>query len=346
MAIDMKEDKTIMAINKTDGVVYIHPKAVVLTMGCRERTRGAISVPGDRAAGILPAGLCQRLVNMEGYMPAKSVVIVGSGDIGMIMARRLTLEGVEVKAVVEVLPYAAGLIRNRVQCLEDYGIPLYLSHTVTHIYGKKRVTGVTVSKVDEKWRPMKGTEFDLDCDTVLFSVGLVPENELSQRAGVVLAPLGGPVVNEFCETCVPGIFAAGNVLQVHDLVDWVSLEAQRAGKNAAEYVKNGGFAGTPQRIKITAGDNIGYVIPHFIDYLDENSQVQFSFRPRGPDKNMETHVESGENLLLKRKHQHVIPSEMINIITKIDPASIVDNEIKVSIVKQEEKEGEEEACEE
>jgi len=273
-------------------------------------------------------------------------VILGSGDIGMIMARRLTLEGVEVKAVVEVLPYAAGLIRNRVQCLEDYGIPLYLSHTVTHIHGKKRVYGVTVSQVDAKWRPMKGTEFYLECDTVLFSVGLIPENELSQKAGVVLAPLGGPVVNEYCETSVPGIFAAGNVLQVHDLVDWVSLESQRAGKNAAEYVKNGGWAGTPQRIKVTAGDNVGYVIPHFIDYLEEGTQVQFSFRPRSPEKDMETHIESGENLLLKRKHQHIIPSEMINIITKIDPASIVENEIKVGIVKQAEKESEEEACEE
>lgn len=335
MVIDLKADKTITAINRTDGVITVKAQAVVLTMGCRERTRGAINVPGDRCAGIFPAGLAQRLVNMEGYMPAKTVVIVGSGDIGMIMARRLTLEGVQVKAVVEVLPYAAGLIRNRVQCLEDYNIPLYLCTTVTHIHGKDRVKGVTIAQVDDKWRPMKGTDRYIECDTVLFSVGLIPENELSQKAGVVLGSTGGPMVNELCETNVSGIFAAGNVLQVHDLVDWVTLEAQRAGKNAANYVKNLTKGAQERgRIKVLPGDNVGYVVPQFIDYLGADTQVQFSFRPKGPSKDQQTQIESGGTVLVKRKHQHVIPSEMINIITKVDPFAIKNKEIIVRIVPQ------------
>lgn len=332
MVIDLKADKSIMAINKTDGVVKVQSQAVVLAMGCRERTRGAINVPGDRCAGIFPAGLSQRFVNMEGYMPAKSAVIVGSGDIGMIMARRLTLEGVRVLAVVEVLPYAAGLIRNRVQCLEDYNIPLYLCHTVTHIHGKERVQGVTISQVDDKWRPLKGTDRYIECDTVLFSVGLIPENELSEKAGVALSSTGGPVVNERCETSVPGIFAAGNVLQIHDLVDWVTSEAQRAGKNAAQYVKDAAQGAAERaRIKVIPGDNVGYVVPQYIDYLSADTPIQFSFRPKAPNTNVQTEIASGGTLLLTRKHAHVIPSEMINIATKVDPSAVKNKEITVRI---------------
>jgi thioredoxin reductase len=316
----------------------IKSQAVVLAMGCRERARGAINIPGDRCAGIFPAGLAQRFVNMEGYMPAKSVVIVGSGDVGMIMARRLTLEGAKVNAVVEALPYAAGLIRNRVQCLEDYNIPLYLCHTVTHIHGKDRVQGVTISQVDDKWRPLPGTSRYIECDTVLFSVGLIPENELSQKAGVALSSTGGPVVNELCETSVPGIFAAGNVLQVHDLVDWVTLEAQRAGNNAAQYVKDLGKGATErERIKVTPGDNVGYVVPQFVDHLTTDTRIQFSFRPKEPDKDAQTQIESGGSVLFKRKHPHVIPSEMINVITKLDPSIVKNKEITVRIVPQPQK---------
>jgi NADPH-dependent 2,4-dienoyl-CoA reductase/sulfur reductase-like enzyme len=253
----------------------------------------------------------------------------------MIMARRLTLEGAKVNAVVEVLPYAAGLIRNRVQCLEDYNIPLYLCHTVTHIHGKDRVQGVTISQVDDKWRPLQGTDRYIECDTVLFSVGLIPENELSQKAGVALSSTGGPVVNELCETSVPGIFAAGNVLQVHDLVDWVTLEAQRAGNNAAQYVKNLAKGATErERIKVIPGDNVGYVVPQFVDYLTADTRIQFSFRPKAPDENVQVQIESGGCVLAKRKRPHVIPSEMINVTTRPDPSAVKNKEITVRIVPQ------------
>jgi thioredoxin reductase len=338
--IDLKADITITGVNKSDGVVIIKAGAVVLAMGCRERTRGAINIPGDRCAGVFTAGLAQRLVNMDGYLPAKSAVIVGSGDIGMIMARRLTLEGATVAAVVEALPYAAGLIRNRVQCLEDYAIPLHLCHTVTHIHGKKRVQGVTISQVDDKWRPLKGTDRFIACDTVLFSVGLIPENELSQKAGVELCTTGGPMVNERCETSIPGIFAAGNVLQVHDLVDWVTLEAQRAGTHAALYVKESPQRNLAQdRIRVIAGDNVGYVIPQFIDHLSADRRIQFSFRPKAPDKNAQVEIESDGAVLLTRKHRHVIPSEMINLTAKIDPAALKNRELTVRLVSQPHEEG-------
>jgi NADPH-dependent 2,4-dienoyl-CoA reductase/sulfur reductase-like enzyme len=335
MVIDLKPDKTIAAVNKSDGVVTIKSRAIVLAMGCRERSRGAINIPGDRCAGVFPAGLSQRFVNMEGYMPARSVVIVGSGDIGMIMARRLTLEGATVKAVVEVLPYAAGLVRNRVQCLEDYNIPLFLCHTVTHIHGKDRVEGVTISQVDDKWRPLEGTSRYVECDTVLFSVGLIPENELSQKAGIELSSTGGPVVNELCETSVPGIFAAGNVLQVHDLVDWVTLEAQRAGNNAAQCVIDSGKPRPErQRIRVIPGGNVGYAVPQFVDYLAPDTRVQFSFRPKAPEENMQVRIESGGQVLAKRNRPRVIPSEMINVTTRPDPSLIKDKEITLRIVPQ------------
>ena len=240
MVLDLAADKTVTAMNKTDGLFQLHPKAVVLAMGCRERPRGALNIPGYRPAGIFTAGTAQRLVNMEGCLPGRRVVILGSGDIGLIMARRMTLEGAKVLCVAELMPYSGGLKRNIVQCLDDFGIPLKLSHTVVDIQGKERVTGITLARV-ENGKPVPGTEEHYDCDTLLLSCGLLPENELSRAAGVALNPVtGGPAVNESLETNLPGVFAAGNVLHVHDLVDYVSEEAAAAGEHAAAYIAGGG----------------------------------------------------------------------------------------------------------
>ena len=240
MVLDLAADKTVTAMNKTDGLFQLHPKAVILAMGCRERPRGALNIPGYRPAGIYTAGTAQRLVNMEGYLPGRKVVILGSGDIGLIMARRMTLEGAQVQVVAELMPYSGGLKRNIVQCLDDFGIPLKLSHTVVDIQGKERVEGITLARV-ENGKPVPGTEEHYDCDTLLLSCGLLPENELSRAAGVALSPItSGPLVNESLETSIPGVFAAGNVLHVHDLVDYVSEEAGAAGAQAAAYLQNGG----------------------------------------------------------------------------------------------------------
>ena len=237
MVMDISSDKIVTAMNREEGLFEIQAGAVILAMGCRERSRGALNIPGYRPAGIYSAGTAQRLVNMEGYMPGREVVILGSGDIGLIMARRMTLEGAHVKVVAELMPYSGGLKRNIVQCLNDYDIPLKLSHTVVDIHGKERVTGITLAKVDEKGKPIPGTEEEYACDTLLLSCGLIPENELSRELGVKLNPVtSGPVVDESLETNVPGVFACGNVLHVHDLVDFVSEEADRAGTCAARYI--------------------------------------------------------------------------------------------------------------
>ncbi len=237
MVIEFTPDKTIYAVNNKEGLIEIKAKAIILAMGCRERTRGAINIPGFRPAGILTAGQAQRFVNIEGYLPGRTFVILGSGDIGMIMARRLTWEGCEVKAVVEIQPYVSGLIRNEIQCLEDYGIPLITSYTITKIHGKERVQGVTISKVDRNFDRVIGSDKFIECDTLLLSVGLIPENELSREAGAEISKMGGPVIDNNLETTNEGVFACGNVLQVHDLVDLVTAEAKRAGLNAVEYVK-------------------------------------------------------------------------------------------------------------
>ena len=240
MVMDISNDKVVTAMNSTDGMFTVEAKAVVLAMGCRERSRGALNIPGYRPAGIFSAGTAQRLVNIEGYMPGRRVVILGSGDIGLIMARRMTLEGAKVLAVAELMPYSGGLKRNIVQCLNDFDIPLYLSHTVVDIQGKERVEGITIAEVGPDRKPIPGTEIHYDCDTLLLSCGLLPENELSKTAGVDLSPItSGPVVNDSLETNIPGVFACGNVLHVHDLVDFVSQEATNAGKNAAKYIKEG-----------------------------------------------------------------------------------------------------------
>ncbi len=276
LVLDLDRERKITAVNDTDGILEIRAGAVILAMGCRERPRGALNIPGSRGAGVFTAGTAQRLVNIDGCMPGKEVVILGSGDIGLIMARRMTLEGAKVKAVVELMPYSTGLKRNIVQCLDDYGIPLLLSHTVTEIRGKQRVESVVVAQVDENRRPIPGTEQVIACDTLLLSVGLLPENELSRRCGVALAPVtGGPIVDEGLQTNIPGVFACGNVLHVHDLVDYVSAESALAGASAARYL----HGETPERgIPVYAKDGVRYTVPAFIAPERVNGPLELRFR--------------------------------------------------------------------
>ena len=275
---DISADREVLYINKSEGAVTVKAGAVILAMGCRERPRGALGLPGYRPAGIFTAGTAQRLMNIEGYMVGKEVVILGSGDIGLIMARRMTLEGAKVKVVAELMPYSGGLKRNIVQCLDDYGIPLKLSHTVTQIHGKERVTGITISQVGPDRKPIPGTEEYYDCDTLLLSCGLLPENELSKSAGVKLnAVTGGPDVNDSLETSAEGIFACGNVLHVHDLVDYVSEEAARAGKNAAAYIKSGGRK-SGNIAKLRGEGGVRYTVPQTLDTENMEDSVIVRFR--------------------------------------------------------------------
>ena len=312
--LSLSADKQVVAINSTEGIFTLNAKAVILAMGCRERSRGALNVPGTRPAGIYSAGTAQKYVNIKGYMPGKRVVILGSGDIGLIMARRMTLEGAKVLAVSEIMPYSSGLKRNIVQCLDDFNIPLYLSHTITEIRGDDRVTGVTISKVDDKKRPIPGTEISFDCDTVLFSVGLIPENELTKSAGIPLSPATkGAIVKQTRETDTDGIFACGNVLQVHDLVDFVSEESELAGKFAAQYVIKGGSAG--KTVDTIAGKNIGYVCPQKID-TSVFGDVKLFFRVKNTFRNCTIKVKCGDKETLSRKKQVVLPGEMETIILK------------------------------
>ena len=295
-----------MAISNDKGFNYLFPKAVVLAMGCRERSRESLSIPGTRPAGILTAGTAQRYVNIEGYIPGKEVAILGSGDVGMIMARRLTLEGAEVKAVVEVLPYTGGLIRNEVQCLHDFNIPILHEHTVTNVHGQERVKAVTIAKVDKDWNPIAGTERIINCDTLLISAGLIPENELSRMAGIALDPVtGGPLVDENMETTVPGIFAGGNVVHVNDLVDNVTWEGEAAGRSAAEFAM-----GKPMpkkaRVSLKAGENIRYIVPQTIARGEE---VTLSIRVKEPAE----HVRLKAGDLLSKGMRAVKPSEMIKV---------------------------------
>jgi NADPH-dependent 2,4-dienoyl-CoA reductase/sulfur reductase-like enzyme len=314
MVMDITDTKVVTAMNKTDGMFQIQAKAVILAMGCRERPRGALNIPGYRPAGIFSAGTAQRLVNIEGYLPGREVVILGSGDIGLIMARRMTLEGAKVKVVAELMPYSGGLKRNIVQCLDDYGIPLKLSHTVVDIEGKERVTGITIAEVGPDMKPIPGTEEYYSCDTLLLSVGLLPENELSKTAGVELSTItSGPVVNDALETSVEGIFACGNVLHVHDLVDFVSQEAANAGKNAAKYVKEGRVASNKE-IKINAVDGVRYTVPCTIrpDQMDDTVTVRF--RVGKVFKNSAVTMYFGDEQVLKRKKQIMAPGEMEQVV--------------------------------
>ncbi|MFX0027700.1 MAG: NAD(P)/FAD-dependent oxidoreductase [Candidatus Hermodarchaeota archaeon] len=316
MVIEITPEKVIYAVNNKEGLIEIRAKAMILAMGCRERTRGAINIPGFRPAGIYTAGQAQRFVNIEGYLPGRTYVILGSGDIGMIMARRLTWEGCQVKAVVEIQSYVSGLLRNEVQCLEDYGIPLITSYTVTKIHGKDRVKGVTISKVDRNFDRVIGSEKFIECDTLLLSVGLIPENELTREAGAEIAEMGGPVVDNNLETTIEGIFACGNVLQVHDLVDLVTAEAKRAGLNAVDYIKNryGKKMEKEEKIRCIAGENVNYVKPDLINRSDLTKDVIFTLRVRRPDRRLLIQIKDDKNrVLYKRKRRYVIPSEMIEI---------------------------------
>ena len=328
----LADNKVVTAMNSEYGVFTVQAKAVVLAMGCRERSRGALNVAGSRPAGVYSAGTAQKYVNIKGYMPGKSVVILGSGDIGLIMARRMTLEGAKVHAVCEIMPYSSGLKRNIAQCLDDFDIPLYLNHTITKIEGEGRVTGVVISKVDENKKPIAGTEMHFDCDTVLFSVGLIPENELTKGAGVALSPrTRGAVVYQNRETLKSGIFACGNVLQVHDLVDFVSEEAELAGACAAKYVLEGETV--RQGIDIVNGKNVGYVVPQ---KLDKNiaGNVKLFFRVTNTFRNCKIIAKCGDTVLLERKKKIVVPGEMETLLLTEAKLAMVDKEIEV-IVEEE-----------
>ena len=316
MVLDISKEKVVTAMNRSEGILEIQAKAVILAMGCRERSRGALNIPGYRPAGVFSAGTAQRLVNMEGYLPGREVVILGSGDIGLIMARRMTLEGAKVKVVAELLPYSGGLKRNIVQCLDDFDIPLKLSHTVVDIKGKERVEGITLAQVDENRRPIPGTEEFYECDTLLLSCGLIPENELSRELGVEMSPVtSGPLVNESLETNVEGVFACGNVLHVHDLVDFVSQEAQAAGKNAAEYVLSGKKEGGKD-ILIVATQGARYTVPKTINpqRMDEKHVVRF--RVGDVYKNCYVSVYLNDERIIHRKRPVVAPGEMEQVELK------------------------------
>ena len=320
MVCDISHDKVVTVMNREEGMVMYQAKAVILAMGCRERPRGALNIPGYRPAGIYSAGTAQRLVNIEGFMPGKKVVILGSGDIGLIMARRMTFEGAKVQCVAEVMPYSGGLKRNIVQCLDDYDIPLYLSHTVIDIEGKDRLTGVVIAEVGPDRKPIPGTEMHYDCDTLLLSVGLIPENELSKKAEVEMSPItNGPIVDESLETNVEGVFACGNVLHVHDLVDYVSEEAALAGKNAAQYVKER-YGKDVQKsgevIEIKATDGARYTVPTSIHMDNMADLLTVRFRVGNVFKDSYISVYFNDERVQHRKKQVMAPGEMEQIILK------------------------------
>ncbi|HBB61408.1 MAG TPA: pyridine nucleotide-disulfide oxidoreductase, partial [Lachnospiraceae bacterium] len=318
MVLSIGRDKVVTAMNREDGLFQVQAKAVILAMGCRERPRGALNIPGYRPAGIFTAGTAQRLVNIEGYLPGREIVILGSGDIGLIMARRMTLEGAKVKVVAELMPYSGGLKRNIVQCLNDFNIPLKLSHTVVDIRGKKRVEGVTIAQVDSHGKPIPGTEEDYTCDTLLLSCGLIPENELSAQMGVEMNPVTkGPMVNESLETNVEGVFACGNVLHVHDLVDFVSEEAENAGRNAVKYVRAMGCpegGKKTEAVPVLATDGVRYTVPVCVrpDYMDDRLTVRFRVGNVYRDHYIAVYL--NDERILHRKRQILAPGEMEQVI--------------------------------
>ncbi|MBR4274974.1 MAG: FAD-dependent oxidoreductase [Bacilli bacterium] len=306
---DISKDKVITYTSKEEGVVMVKAKAIIMAAGCYERNAGAIGIPGDRPAGVLTAGQAQLFLNEYGYMTGKKVFILGSGDIGLIMARRLTLEGAKVLGVAEICAWSNGLNRNMVQCLEDYGIPLYLSHTVSKVIGKARLEKIVLSKVDEKMQPIPGTEKEFDVDTLILSIGLLPNNDLLNHIGIPTSRSRGSLVNDKLETCVPGIFSCGNVLHVHDLVDNVVEEAREAGKNAAIYLKGEEKKATSE-IEVIAGDGIGYVVPGKVSLDESLENITFKFRVRKPSKNVYIQYEQNGNVIKKVLKTAIIPSEM------------------------------------
>lgn len=333
MALKIGPNNTVHAINKDNGYMIINTQAVVLAMGCRERTRGAIRIPGSRPSGVYSAGTAQKLVNIDGYMPGKKIIILGSGDIGLIMARRMTLEGAQVEAVLEILPYSNGLTRNIVQCLEDFNIPLLLKTTITRIHGNERVEGVTISEVDDYFNPIPNTERFIACDTVLLSVGLIPENEISRNASIELDQrTSGPTVGESRQTCNKGIFACGNVLQVHDLVDFVSEEGTLAGIGAAKHIKNelhNDFTHTT-----TAGDGISYIVPQKINVNNIADKVKLFMRVKNMFSDSIINAYLGDKIIAHKKEYKFLPAEMVSFeIKKQDLLASNIQEIVVKIDK-------------
>ena len=316
MALEITQDNVVYAVNKTDGLLEIQAKAVILAMGCRERPRGALNIAGTRASGVMSAGTAQKYVNIDGYMPGKKVVILGSGDIGLIMARRMTLEGAKVECVCELMPYSSGLTRNIVQCLDDFGIPLYLSHTVVDIHGKDRVTGVTIAAVDENRKPIPGSEQYIECDTLMLSVGLIPENELTRNVGISIDRVtSGAIVDEYRETDHKGVFACGNVLHVHDLVDFVTKESQIAGEGAARYVL--GKKSDPEYITTKGVGAVRYIVPQKVNIKNEGD-VQLFFRVGSTFKNATVKVRYNGEEIISRKRPRLAPGEMENVVLKND----------------------------
>ncbi len=335
MVLDVNKNKIITALNKEDGVIKVKGKTIVLAMGCRERTRENIQIPGDRPSGILSAGTAQRYTNIEGYMPGEEVVILGSGDIGLIMARRMRLEGADVKAVLEIMPFSSGLVRNKVQCLDDFDIPLKLQHTITRIEGKKRLKRVQVAEVDKDFNVIKDSEEWINCDTLLLSVGLIPENELTKAMDLDLHPVtGGAFVNEKRETNIEGVYAAGNVLHVHDLVDWVSEEAEIAGKAAAEYLDNN-LTKRNTSIKITPDQNVTYTVPQNIEYeFGDKNFIKIFMRVTKPIEDVKVNFNYKDENIVSYPKKIVMPGEMVNANL---PTTLIEDdmdEIKVSIVKK------------
>ena len=319
MVINVTGDKVVTCVSRDNGLQHFKAQAIILAMGCRERPRGSLGTPGERCAGIYTAGTAQKFTNLKGFMPGKEVVILGSGDIGLIMARRMTFMGAKVHACVELMPYSSGLKRNIVQCLDDFNIPLLLSHTVVDIHGRERLEGVTVAQVDEKLKPIPGTEQYFPCDTLLLSVGLIPENELTGMAGVEIAPTtSGAVVDESLQTSVEGIFSCGNVLHVHDLVDFVSEEATKAGANAYLYVQSK-LPKAEKKIPVVMGFGVGGIVPQFVS--DEvSAPVNFMFRPRNVYKNAKVVVAVDDTVIYSKKSMILAPGEMVNV--KIDPEKL------------------------
>ncbi|MFI3257731.1 MAG: FAD-dependent oxidoreductase [Spirochaetales bacterium] len=333
---DTEHTHYVTAINSVEGIMCIEAKAIILSMGCRERTRGALVIPGTRPAGIFTAGSVQRFVNIDGYLPGKKVVILGSGDIGLIMARRLTLEGAEVKLVCELMPFSAGLTRNIVQCVENFNIPLKFSHTITAIHGKERVEGVTVAQVDKNRRPIQETEQFIECDTLLLSVGLIPENEISVACGVSMdSSTSGPIVNERMETSVPGVFACGNAVHVHDLVDFVTAESIKAGKNAARYVA-GKRPVNPGHITLRAGNRVRYTVPQYIESNESEESVSVMFRSTDVYRDVHIVVYSNNERIKAQRKKIVRPGEMQ--IIELNPALLkkIKDNITVAIELPEE----------
>ncbi|WP_251867771.1 NAD(P)/FAD-dependent oxidoreductase [Enterococcus malodoratus] len=332
MVLEVTENKEVHIVNKEQGYQILTAKALVFAMGCRERTRGAIGIAGSRPAGVFTAGTAQRYVNMEGYIVGKKVIILGSGDIGLIMARRMTLEGADVLACIEVMPYSGGLTRNIVQCLDDYAIPLLLSHTITEIRGKNRVEQVVVSKVDEKRQPISGTEQTFDCDTILLSVGLIPENELSRDAHLDLdSKTNGPFVYENMETSVPGIFACGNVVHVHDLVDFVTAESIKAGTSAATYILEQEKEST-QYLTIKNGDHVTYVVPQKIRADNINRRTELFFRVNKVFDDSQILIKSKGEVLAKQKKSYIVPGEMEKMkLSKMVLDKVTNGELEICV---------------